>query len=113
MQTISVSKYVYKSLWHYRWMQIPIALGVAAATAVIVGALVVGDSVRTSLRELALDRLGKIDQVLIAPRFFDQSTIKDWDTQSAIEGVILFPRSTVEKKTIDVEPKNQSKIQSP
>lgn len=111
MQTLSVSKFVCNSLWHYRWMQIPIALGVAAATAVIVGALVVGDSVRTSLRELALDRLGKVDHVLIAPRFFDQATLTNWEPGNTIankiEGVILFPRSTVEKKTIDAEMKVQ------
>jgi len=97
-------------------MQIPIALGVAAATAVIVGALVVGDSVRTSLRELALDRLGKVDHVLIAPRFFNQSTLANWQPSDSIankivneiEGVILFPRSTVEKKTVDAETKVSS-----
>ncbi len=45
-------------------------MGVAAATAVLAGALVVGDSVRDSLRQLALDRLQRIDEVLAVPRFF-------------------------------------------
>ncbi len=47
-----------------------VALGVAAATAVLTGALVVGDSVRGSLKQLATDRLGRIDEVLVTPRFF-------------------------------------------
>ncbi len=47
-----------------------VALGVMAATAVLTGALVVGDSVRGSLRHLIVDRLGRIDAVLVAPRFF-------------------------------------------
>ena len=40
------------------------------ATAVLTGALLVGDSVRGSLKHLALDRLGGIDYVLVTPRFF-------------------------------------------
>ena len=47
-----------------------VILGVLAATAVLTGALVVGDSVRQSLRDLTLDRLGKIDHLLLVDRFF-------------------------------------------
>ena len=39
-------------------------LGAAIATAVLTGALLVGDSVRGSLRAMALARLGKVDTVL-------------------------------------------------
>jgi ABC-type antimicrobial peptide transport system permease subunit len=46
-----------------------VALGVAAATAVLCGALLVGDSVRGSLRSLVLDRFGRIDEVLVVDRF--------------------------------------------
>ena len=42
----------------------------ALATAVLTGALLVGDSVRGSLRDLTLERLGKIDHALVAQRFF-------------------------------------------
>jgi hypothetical protein len=42
-------------------IHLAVALGVAAATAVLTGALLVGDSVRGSLRHLALDRLGNIE----------------------------------------------------
>lgn len=55
----------------YHWrMNLAVALGVAVSTAVLTGALLVGDSVRGSLRQLTLDRLGKIDEVLLADRFF-------------------------------------------
>lgn len=43
--------------------------GVVAGTAVITGALIVGDSVRWSLRQMTLERLGKIDFALTGPRF--------------------------------------------
>ena len=46
-------------------------LGSAVGTAVLVGALVVGDSVRGSLRHMALARLGKTEFALNAnDRFF-------------------------------------------
>ena len=76
-------------------MHLAVALGVAAATAVLTGALLVGDSVRGSLKHLALDRLGKIDQVLIADRFFRQQMAaerKGIDVAPAI----LFPSVTAE-----------------
>ena len=47
-----------------------VLLGVAAAVAVLGGALLVGDSVRGSLRDLALGRLGMTDQVLASGEFF-------------------------------------------
>ncbi len=55
----------------YHWrINATVALGVAAATAVLTGALLVGDSMRGSLRQLTLDRLGRIDAVLVTDRFF-------------------------------------------
>lgn len=59
-----------RSLWFHARVNAALGLGVAAATAVLTGALVVGDSVRGSLRHLALDRLGRIDSLLIVDRFF-------------------------------------------
>ena len=47
-------------------------IGVALATAVISGALIVGDSVRGSLETLSLERLGGVDHVVRGPRFFRQ-----------------------------------------
>jgi putative ABC transport system permease protein len=45
-------------------------LGVAVATAVLTGALLVGDSVRGSLRDLTLQRLGRIDSALVGGQMF-------------------------------------------
>jgi putative ABC transport system permease protein len=50
-----------------------VALGVLAATAVLTGALVVGDSVRGSLRHLAIERLGRIDSALVTTHFFHEA----------------------------------------
>ena len=46
--------------FHWRG-QVGVVLGAAIGSAALIGALVVGDSVRQSLRDLALQRLGGID----------------------------------------------------
>jgi len=58
------------SLWHYRRVQLATVAGVAVATAVVTGALLVGDSLRGSLRGLTLERLGRIESVLVAEHPF-------------------------------------------
>lgn len=68
---MSKLQFVLASLIHYGRTNLAVAFGVMAATAVLTGALLVGDSMRGSLRDLTLDRLGRIDQVLVAQRFFD------------------------------------------
>jgi ABC-type antimicrobial peptide transport system permease subunit len=59
-------RFILASLRHYRRIHIAVALGVAVATAVLTGALVVGDSMRGSLLGLTRARLGRIDTVLVA-----------------------------------------------
>ncbi len=57
--------------WGFYWRtHLAVVLGVMIAGAVLVGALVIGDSLRASLRDLTLQRLDKIEEVLISPRFF-------------------------------------------
>ena len=55
-----------RSLRFYLRSHLGTVLGAAIATAVLTGALLVGDSVRESLRQMALSRLGKIDHALIS-----------------------------------------------
>jgi ABC-type lipoprotein release transport system permease subunit len=53
-----------RGLAHHRRTHVGVVLGVLVATAVLVGALIVGDSVRASLRRQALQRIGRFDSVL-------------------------------------------------
>lgn len=64
-----------QSLSHFRGLLFPVVIGVAIAATVVVGALIVGDSVRGSLRFMAMDRIGQIDSVLLAPRWFNESIV--------------------------------------
>ncbi|MCO6459167.1 MAG: ABC transporter permease [Pirellulaceae bacterium] len=89
----------------YHWrINLAVALGVAAATAVLTGALLVGDSVRGSLRQLTLERLGLIEQVLVADRYFrvqladELAASPGFDESFAgVQAVLLFPSATVER----------------
>ena len=63
-------RYILASLWHHARLHASVAAGVAIATAVVTGALIVGDSVRGSLRTLTLERLGNIETVLTAGQPF-------------------------------------------
>jgi putative ABC transport system permease protein len=61
---------VRRSLVYYWRTNLAVILGVATAVAVLSGALLVGDSVRASLRDLALSRLGKTEAVVTSAQFF-------------------------------------------
>jgi ABC-type antimicrobial peptide transport system permease subunit len=50
-------------------MHLAVILGAAVTSAVLTGALLIGDSVRGSLRDLTLGRLGQIDYAFISDRF--------------------------------------------
>ncbi len=62
-----------RGLIHAWRLNAAVALAAAVATSVLTGALVVGDSVRGSLRALTLERLGRVETALEAPRFLDTS----------------------------------------
>lgn len=61
-----------QSLRHYWQTQMAVVLSAAVATAVLTGALIVGDSVRGTLRDLTLERLGSIEVALLSEGFFRQ-----------------------------------------
>lgn len=60
---------VRRNITHFWPVNLAVIGGVAVAVAVLAGALVVGSSVRASLRALALERLGSIDQVVTSVGF--------------------------------------------
>jgi ABC-type lipoprotein release transport system permease subunit len=67
---MSPLRLIFRSLVYHGRTNLAVALGAAAATAVLTGALLVGDSMQGSLRNLTLQRLGRVDQALVADRFF-------------------------------------------
>ncbi len=61
------------SLRYYWRSNVAVVLTAAVAASVLTGALMVGDSVRGSLRQLTLDRLGGIDHALLGAGFFREA----------------------------------------
>ena len=74
---MNLRKLTIQSARYYWRTNLAVTLGVAAAVAVLAGALVVGDSVRGSLRDIALGRLGRTDQVLSSMGFFREALSND------------------------------------
>ena len=67
---LTAGSMIFSGVRHNWRNSLAVALGVAIATSVIVGALLVGDSMRGSLRGLTIERLGKIDTVVAPGGFF-------------------------------------------
>jgi len=61
---------VWRSLRYYWRTHTGVVLGTAIGSMVLIGALLIGDSVKLTLKELALLRIGKIDVSLYSPEHF-------------------------------------------
>lgn len=68
---------VLRSLFHYRWINLMVLAGVALTSAILSGALVVGDSVKESLRRNADARLSQVGPVLLGGERFFTATLAD------------------------------------
>src|SRR5215208_4902141 len=68
---------VLRNLNYYRRTNAAVVFGVGVAVAVLAGALLVGESVRASLRGLFLQRLGRASHVASAPNFFRERLAED------------------------------------
>lgn len=66
-----------RSLAHYWRTHLAVVVGVAVAVAVLTGSLLVGDSVRGSLKQLALQRLGAAHWVIGSSVFFREALAEE------------------------------------
>ncbi len=75
---------ILSSLKYFWRIHLAVIAGAAVTTAVLTGALLVGDSVRGSLKSLVLERLGKIDYALVSEKFFREDLARDLNAVPAI-----------------------------
>ena len=76
---------IFNSLTHHARSHLGTLLGVVVASAVLIGALVVGDSVRFSLRQHALKRLGGVRLALVQhDRFFRDANDSAFNLQPVL-----------------------------
>lgn len=66
-----------RSLLWYRRTHLLVLIAVVVSTAVIAGSLITGDSIRGSLRQMTLSRLGRVSHILHSPRFVRQQLAED------------------------------------
>ena len=74
---MTFAKLVRRNLSYFWRTNVAVVAGVGVAVAVLAGALLVGASVRGSLHELALLRLGNVDQVVTSGGFFREALADD------------------------------------
>lgn len=80
-----------RNLGYYWRTNLAVILGVATAVAVLSGALLVGDSVRESLRDLVLARLGRTEGVVTSAQFFREqlsSAVPNSVPMIAMQGIV-------------------------
>jgi putative ABC transport system permease protein len=68
-----------RSLSYYWQTNLVVVLGVAIAVSVLAGALLIGESVRGSLRDLSSRRLGRTDDVISSATFFREELAADME----------------------------------
>ena len=71
------TRLIQRSLSYYWQTNIVVVLGVAIAVAVLTGALLIGESVRGSLRDLVSQRLGRTDDFVASTGFFREQLATD------------------------------------
>ena len=74
---MSLPRYLVGSLAHYWKLNTAVVVGVAMAVSTLAGALLVGSSVRASLRAIVLARIGATDFALTAPHYFRASLAEE------------------------------------
>jgi hypothetical protein len=86
-----------RSFAYYWQTNLVVVLGVAIAVSVLAGALLIGESVRGSLRDLSSRRLGRTDDVISSASFFREELAADMEQrrQFVADGIgVTCPWST-------------------
>ena len=94
---MNLARYILRSLAFYRRTHLGVFLGALLAAAILTGSLSVGDSVRATLRQIALSRLGSTSVVLGPGEHFFREQLAAQiaaQTQAATAPVLLM-RGTV------------------
>ena len=96
---MSFRQLLLRNLLFFWRTNLAVLCGVIAATAVIGGALIVGDSVRDSLAEMSLVRLGKVDYAVYGGRVFREELASELEANSPLVSVVapaLITQGTAE-----------------
>lgn len=85
------TRMILRSLIHYLPRHLLVALGVALSTAILTGALFIGDSMRYSLEQITLSRLGNTTHLLsVTDRYFRADLATEMNRGTGITAVPLL-----------------------
>src|SRR5439155_3134387 len=78
-----------RNLVFHRRGNLAVLLGVAVGTAVLTGALLVGDSLRGSLRNRVMKQFRGFAFALSSPRFFREATVDEFSPHTCSREIVL------------------------
>src|SRR5438477_6697014 len=91
---MTLTRLLRRNLAFHRRANLAVLLGVALGTAILTGALLVGDSLRGSLRERILSQLGWVELALPPGRFIRQELADHLDAGRACPVILLQGSAT-------------------
>ena len=83
------TRLLFRNLFYHWRGNLAVLLGVAVGSAVLIGALLVGDSLAGSLKALTLDQLGWVDQAMVTGRFFREELAKEMPAERVSPVILL------------------------
>lgn len=105
---MSVIKFILKSLWYFRKQNLALLAGTIISTAVMTGALIIGDSVKFSLEKLVEKRLGNAKFVLqTGDRFVSKGL-----ANSIAKSLNIGTTSLLSLESIVINPEENTRINS-
>jgi ABC-type antimicrobial peptide transport system permease subunit len=93
---MTFSRLVWRNLFFHWRGNLAVLLGVVVGTAVLTGALFVGDSLTGSLRVMAREQLGWVDQAMIAGRFVRAKLADEIQAEKVCPAIFLRGSAAVE-----------------
>ncbi|MDQ1770449.1 FtsX-like permease family protein [Labilibaculum sp. A4] len=102
---MNIFKYITKSLWYFRKQHFAVFLGTIVSTAVLTGALIIGDSVKYSLHDLVNLRLGQVEYAMPAGDRYVRAELAK-EIQADLNGNAA---ALLQVKAIAIQPENQTR----
>ena len=103
---MSITKFIFRSLWYFKKQHLAILLGTMLSTAILTGALIIGDSVNHSLNQIVEKRLGNIGYALLTgDRFVRNELATDFS-----KSLKLKSAGVLSVKGISINPESNARV---
>src|SRR5437588_7447690 len=90
------TRLLFRNLFYHSRGNCAVLLGVVVGTAVLTGALLVGDSLRGSLRDLTLQQLDWVEQALVSGRFLREVVADELGPTRVAPAILLQGAATTQ-----------------